>query len=138
VARDGQLTLPMPMPGRGRERALRVKRGDVRVLDDVLAEIAAGPMPGKHGPGRQWPASAKSMTAARMQSRARMTTPIIGSVLLAASCRPMPPVLHLMNPQRYRSPEAAGRGRSPRSGRMALFRPACGPVPPGLPGGGWI
>jgi hypothetical protein len=39
VARDGRLTLPMP--SRERERVLRVKRGDVPVLADVLAEIAA-------------------------------------------------------------------------------------------------
>jgi hypothetical protein len=39
VGRDGRLTLPMPE--RERERVLRVKRGDVPVLDEVLAEIAA-------------------------------------------------------------------------------------------------
>jgi hypothetical protein len=38
VARDAQLTLPMP--DRERERVLQVKRGDVPVLDDVLSEIA--------------------------------------------------------------------------------------------------
>lgn len=38
VARDARLTLPMP--GTERERVLRVKRGDVAGLDDVLAEIA--------------------------------------------------------------------------------------------------
>jgi predicted nucleotidyltransferase len=38
VARDGRLTLPMPEPERA--RVLAVKRGDVRRLDDVLAEIA--------------------------------------------------------------------------------------------------
>ncbi|MBB4912368.1 nucleotidyltransferase domain-containing protein [Actinophytocola algeriensis] len=39
VARDARLTLPMP--DAERERVLRVKRGDVRDLDDVLTEIAA-------------------------------------------------------------------------------------------------
>jgi uncharacterized protein len=38
IARDGRLTLPMPE--RERERVLRVKRGDVSTLADVLAEIA--------------------------------------------------------------------------------------------------
>lgn len=38
VARDAQLTLPMPAAER--ERVLAVKRGDVPVLADVLAEIA--------------------------------------------------------------------------------------------------
>jgi uncharacterized protein len=38
VSRDARLTLPMP--DAERERVLRVKRGDVRDLDDVLAEIA--------------------------------------------------------------------------------------------------
>jgi predicted nucleotidyltransferase len=38
VARDGRLTLPMPDVER--ERVLSVKRGDVKELDDVLAEIA--------------------------------------------------------------------------------------------------
>lgn len=38
VARDARLTLPMPDVER--ERVLRVKRGDVRDLDDVLAEVA--------------------------------------------------------------------------------------------------
>ncbi|MGH3738564.1 MAG: nucleotidyltransferase domain-containing protein [Micromonosporaceae bacterium] len=37
VARDGRLTLPMP--DAERERVLRVKRGDVAELADVLAEI---------------------------------------------------------------------------------------------------
>ncbi len=39
IARDAQLTLPMP--DRERERVLQVKRGDVPVLGDVLTEIAA-------------------------------------------------------------------------------------------------
>ncbi|MFC4859034.1 DNA polymerase beta superfamily protein [Actinophytocola glycyrrhizae] len=38
VARDARLTLPMA--DAERERVLRVKRGDVRDLDEVLAEIA--------------------------------------------------------------------------------------------------
>ena len=38
VARDAQLTLPMP--DRERERVLQVKRGDVPDLADVLSEIA--------------------------------------------------------------------------------------------------
>lgn len=38
IARDGRLTLPMPDPER--ERVLRVKRGEVRQLPDVLDEIA--------------------------------------------------------------------------------------------------
>lgn len=38
IVRDGRLTLPMP--DRERERVLRVKRGDVRALGDVLREIA--------------------------------------------------------------------------------------------------
>lgn len=37
IARDARLTLPMP--ARERERVLRVKRGDVPRIDDVLAEI---------------------------------------------------------------------------------------------------
>jgi hypothetical protein len=37
IARDGRLTLPMP--DGERERVLRVKRGEVPVLDDVLREI---------------------------------------------------------------------------------------------------
>jgi hypothetical protein len=39
IVRDGWLTLPMPK--RERERVLRVKRGEVTVLADVLAEIDA-------------------------------------------------------------------------------------------------
>lgn len=39
VARDARLTLPMPVVER--ERVLAVKRGDVKRLDDVLAEIAS-------------------------------------------------------------------------------------------------
>lgn len=39
IARDGRLTLPMPEPER--ERVLRVKRGDVPVLAEVVAEIRA-------------------------------------------------------------------------------------------------
>ena len=38
IARDAQLTLPMP--DWERERVLQVKRGDVAVLGDVLTEIA--------------------------------------------------------------------------------------------------
>ena len=38
LARDGRLTLPMP--DRERDRVLRVKRGEVGRLDDVLREIA--------------------------------------------------------------------------------------------------
>lgn len=37
IVRDGRLTLPMPVPER--ERVLRVKRGEVRELTMVLAEI---------------------------------------------------------------------------------------------------
>jgi uncharacterized protein len=37
IARDGRLTLPMPEPQR--ERVLRVKRGEVPAMADVLAEI---------------------------------------------------------------------------------------------------
>ncbi len=37
IVRDGHLTLPMP--ARERERVLRVKRGEVSELDDVLHEI---------------------------------------------------------------------------------------------------
>jgi hypothetical protein len=37
IARDGRLTLPMPEPQR--ERVLRVKRGDVPAVADVLTEI---------------------------------------------------------------------------------------------------
>ncbi|QSB17398.1 nucleotidyltransferase domain-containing protein [Natronosporangium hydrolyticum] len=39
IVRDGRLTLPMPE--RERERVLRVKRGDVPVMTDVLEEIDA-------------------------------------------------------------------------------------------------
>jgi predicted nucleotidyltransferase len=39
IVRDGRLTLPMP--GRERERVLRVKRGEVTELDDVLREISS-------------------------------------------------------------------------------------------------
>jgi uncharacterized protein len=38
IARDGRLTLPMPEPER--ERVLRVKRGEVSELADVLREIS--------------------------------------------------------------------------------------------------
>jgi hypothetical protein len=38
IVRDGRLTLPMPE--HERERVLRVKRGEVRELADVLREIA--------------------------------------------------------------------------------------------------
>lgn len=38
VARDGRLTLPMPVAER--EHVLAVKRGEVAALDDVLAAIA--------------------------------------------------------------------------------------------------
>jgi uncharacterized protein len=38
IVRDGRLTLPMPAAER--ERVLRVKRGDVPALADVVAEIA--------------------------------------------------------------------------------------------------
>ncbi|MGQ0776629.1 MAG: hypothetical protein ACT4NY_19750 [Pseudonocardiales bacterium] len=37
IARDGHLTLPMPEPER--QRVLRVKRGEVPVIEDVLHEI---------------------------------------------------------------------------------------------------
>jgi uncharacterized protein len=37
IARDARLTLPMPE--RERERVLRVKRGDVPAIEDVLHEI---------------------------------------------------------------------------------------------------
>jgi uncharacterized protein len=39
IVRDGRLTLPMP--GHERERVLRVKRGDVPRMEDVLDEIAS-------------------------------------------------------------------------------------------------
>jgi predicted nucleotidyltransferase len=38
IVRDGQLTLPMPQ--RERQRVLRVKRGDVPILEEVLREIS--------------------------------------------------------------------------------------------------
>ena len=39
IVRDGCLALPMPEPERERERVLRIKRGEVTALADVVAEI---------------------------------------------------------------------------------------------------
>ena len=49
------------------------------------------------------------MTAAGIRSRARIITPITGSVPFGASCRaPMPVVLHLISQVRYRPAETSG------------------------------